>query len=569
MQNGDVILSIANSRSIEPYSLYVFSFSIQNHQARAPPDLYISACGIIPRQLMDAPAGPIPGLNGSVAGDARVLKVYGPTFTVKQIVQSSPWPDSVNTLTVSLAANVDLPSQAKITLTGLTGTQTASNGNLPLTFPSGSASFANTAQWTRSTTSGQLVLTIQANKVLSAGEISVVSFNLKNPVSSRNPASVSISAQSNVADRNIEPLAMDYRLDLLLPIIGAQAGDARPLQINEKMFVIRKIGQSTPFPGAVNTLTVTLAANVDLPISNGAITITFGLSADDLLAGQVSLQSCGCTEAGVQADGVDLFSLQSPAQQRWGAVTLNFKQSASLQKGQTTVFAIVLSNPDTVEGLESPQVEVDYPGMASGSLKRFTKDEGDGAPLKVSARAFLTKTIGQSTSFPKDQNTITMTLKTNTALQAGSVIIISNLLGASNPSWQTDAMFDPVWNTTSKQLKITIKSGQQLARNVEKQWSFTIINPAKAQQAPPVSVRAAGQDGSVRILAALMDRPDEELNRCLRVQDLEFTTFLAQQSEALPIAINYVSLAIGTSVGLPAGARITVAGRAPEPMHAL
>lgn len=44
----------------------------------------------------------------------------------------------------------------------------------------------------------------------------------------------------------------------------ASAGDAAPLRVWKVALAVKKIGQASPYPGAINTLFVTLAFNVDV-----------------------------------------------------------------------------------------------------------------------------------------------------------------------------------------------------------------------------------------------------------------------------------------------------------------
>ena len=66
---------------------------------------------------------------------------------------------------------------------------------------------------------------------------------------------------------------VDKSRDLLPITLGALAFDAMPLRVREPGLVVRNIGQSSPYPGEVNTLSVTLASNVDL-LGAGASQIT-------------------------------------------------------------------------------------------------------------------------------------------------------------------------------------------------------------------------------------------------------------------------------------------------------
>jgi hypothetical protein len=84
--------------------------------------------------MTESTAGPIPTIPGSVPGDARALQVRDLAFPVRNIGQSSPYTSDINTMTVTIATSVALSAceAAAITLSGLTGTQTASTASMPI-----------------------------------------------------------------------------------------------------------------------------------------------------------------------------------------------------------------------------------------------------------------------------------------------------------------------------------------------------------------------------------------------------------------------------------------------------
>jgi hypothetical protein len=68
-----------------------------------------------------------------VANGADPLTVVVPSFTLKSIRQSTPGSGATNTLTVSLTADFDLPAGSTVTITGLTGSQTADSASVTVT----------------------------------------------------------------------------------------------------------------------------------------------------------------------------------------------------------------------------------------------------------------------------------------------------------------------------------------------------------------------------------------------------------------------------------------------------
>ena len=110
-----------------------------------------------------------------VSNGANPLEVLVPAFSVKSIRQSTPGSDETNTLTVTLTANSHLAEGSKVTISGLTGSQTSDSASLSVTSSNGD--LGTTGAWTQS--SGQLVLTA-ASGGTTAGTACEVTFNLTN-----------------------------------------------------------------------------------------------------------------------------------------------------------------------------------------------------------------------------------------------------------------------------------------------------------------------------------------------------------------------------------------------------
>jgi hypothetical protein len=88
------------------------------------------------------------------------------------------------------------------------------------------------------------------------------SFRLTNPWQAQASPSVSISVGSTVGGKGavFAPIALHADVLTIPNDVAAVAGDAAPLYVRNG-FVIRNIGHSSPFPGVLNTITVTVACN--------------------------------------------------------------------------------------------------------------------------------------------------------------------------------------------------------------------------------------------------------------------------------------------------------------------
>jgi hypothetical protein len=125
-----------------------------------------------------------------VANGADPLTVVVPSFTLKSIRQSTPGSGATNTLTVSLTADFDLPAGSTVTITGLTGSQTADSASVTVTSTGGL--LGSSGAWTQS--SGQLVLTAAGSGTVS-GTACEVTFELTNRNSAQASPAVSVSAE--------------------------------------------------------------------------------------------------------------------------------------------------------------------------------------------------------------------------------------------------------------------------------------------------------------------------------------------------------------------------------------
>ena len=75
--------------------------------------------------------------------DAHPLKVHAPAFVRKEISQSSSWPGSNNTISVTFEANIELTSATAIFISGFAGGN-ATNGSIAVASPFASL---QTAEW--------------------------------------------------------------------------------------------------------------------------------------------------------------------------------------------------------------------------------------------------------------------------------------------------------------------------------------------------------------------------------------------------------------------------------------
>eukprot|EP00960_Hanusia_phi_P060246 764445-Hanusia_phi.AAC.1 len=258
----------------------------------------------------------------------------------------------------------------------------------------------------------------------------------------------------NLPKSIIPPTVLEPDLNTIPTVANAipqpQLGDAAPLKVYGAEFVVSSIGQSTPYPAATNTITVTLCAN--LLLTSLAIITIEGLSGGSAATGGLALEGLGAVSFQNSANGI-------PRTADWNnnRKSLNLFVIFNVSTFATQVFSFKLQN--SISGQSSPPISISASGITGGVypaptqiLRRaMTKDlattlsdilgalPGDAAPLKIQAPKFLVKRVSQSYAWPcRDcgvQNYIYVTLAVNFVASGltNSEIIISGLRGSATP----------------------------------------------------------------------------------------------------------------------------------------
>jgi hypothetical protein len=186
---------------------------------------------------------------------------------------------------------------SSITITGLVGSETVTNSQLPLG-GAGAEIFGRNGSWDQ--ISGTLVLQVACGQHMSDRSPIVIALVLANPWRGQQSPWLFTHVSGVCASTGWHSLELfllqDWRerdsqeilslvnssfivpstyihVDMTTPLdeVGSVAGDRAPLFVRSPSFVVRKIGQSSPVASAgallasVNLITVTIVANVDLP----------------------------------------------------------------------------------------------------------------------------------------------------------------------------------------------------------------------------------------------------------------------------------------------------------------
>jgi len=267
---GTLKLVLANQARLEPFKQYVIAFNLKNGFTAA------LSSNVIITAFVNGSCVTQSGLTCSGVVMNQILptrlEVCPARFDVRIAGQSFPWPGCdglLNTVTVTIQPNVRLSAGSRITIIGFAGASKVTSSN-------SSVSFAD----------GSVFVDVASGEALYSGQNYVYTLSLLNPSISQVMPYLSLEASSLQPPFAI-PRALVIGNQSQLPTIfsGSNAqfissrtfpGDALPMYIAQPSFVVKTIGQSNPYPNALNTITITLAANV--PIEIGSTVTIQGLS---------------------------------------------------------------------------------------------------------------------------------------------------------------------------------------------------------------------------------------------------------------------------------------------------
>ena len=479
-------------------------------------------------------------------GNLAPVTVIGATFTTKMIGQSSPYPDKLNTLTLTMTCNVPIPAfaNAGITLTGLSGAlspDTPSQSQfepLPLGGPGafnfssalGNGGLEGHGSWSE----GGKSFSMWAPNGIMMGVDYVVSFVLRNPATSQAAAAVSIDLGGAVPiSRRL--MDKDLATDLSIPpsdaaetcergILGAIPGDAAPLLVYPNSFVCPVAGQTcagyighTTFdPGALNTFTVTLATTTPLTRAlDAAIVISNLKNAKDPPAADAGVVSAAIPNENENANCSSLISGLKLGRTPDGpegtfswdaeAYRATFYVMEDSLPGQRYTFSFSLTNPLAPQA--SPLVMIETTGIVLSS-KSLSKDP-ENPPLAITGGFFPAgyPKIGQDSPLPSSQNLIRVTFQATVPMfpGTGTKLTMSGFLGASSDSqviateegggetFSSEPDGTPGtlrWDAESK--TVTGYVVAPMLGSTDYIFGFILMNPPSLQESPPILAQVLG-----------------------------------------------------------------------------
>jgi hypothetical protein len=347
--SGTLTLTVHSGGSVVASTTYTFKFVITNPaSANTSPTINIQASGTatIASAAMTKPGTALYG----VANGADPLTVQVPSFSVKSIQQSTPMSGATNTLTVSLTANFNLATGSKVTISGLTGSQTADSGSL--TVSSTSNLLGTSGAWTQA--SGQLVLTAASGGTAS-GTVCVVTFVLYNPAAAQ--ASPAVSVLAAIEDGSSGSVGSIASAAMTKPgtALYGVANGADPLTVQVPSFSVKSIQQSDIMAGVPNSLTVSLTANFNLA-TGSKVTISGLTGSQTADSGSLTVSSTsnllGTSGAWTQASGQLVLTAAS----------------GGTASGTVCVVTFVLYNPAAAQASPAVSVLAAIEDGSSGSV---------------------------------------------------------------------------------------------------------------------------------------------------------------------------------------------------------
>lgn len=410
---GALSLTVASGQSLPAGRTVAFSVRMRNPCA-ALGGRAVMVSGLDGGGLVVEPA--------TVRGGAALV-VAAPGFAIRQAGQNSSGAGVFNTLSVTLSPNHDLIGPGSVTLAGLTGTQTNSSSALGV-WDAGAgefaAAFSASAQWMQDT--GTLVLSLVAGGGLQAGSSYTFSFQVRNPSVAQASPTIRVSAVGSApgggslifspAEVTRDPTQEPYGLR------------RSPLHVDTPAFVVKQMAQSTPYPGATNTITVTMVSNVDLLGDDTSAVTLLGLTG----AATVDSASLSIGDVAGIEPATGVFGASADWTQDPGTLVLAVIAGETLSSFTQIALTFELTNPTAAQ--DAPLVNISASGsvaIASTPIERPSAGltalcgsvAGDAHALKVYGYGFPVAIAGQGSTFPGGSNVITVTLVANVDL-AGS-----------------------------------------------------------------------------------------------------------------------------------------------------
>ena len=658
-----VVMRLAQGVHLEAYKEYGISFRLQNGLVASDLSTQIKVAAMMSNG--DCLAGLTASLSeaGDMTCDgtseamtqADPVRVCAPGFITKDIGQSFPWPGCdgrTNDVTVTLQPNVKMEAGSVITLRNFLGpadyTKEAAfcdAGCAGSTFyPRGQCSMldrqgnctcstdgvascsvynsSNHTDMNVTSTCECVIRAVQLNEThshdstlhwddaasridltvgeaLQAGDVYSFSFIVTNPVQSQQRPLITVEATTPAI--TIGASQVDHDMTSIPIARRTSAGDAAALLIQDPHFVVRNIGQSNPYPNAVNQITVTLIANIALaskasPSSRTNITIAGLVGSDtsdtnNLIISQSSppthflsngtwVKDTGTLVISVLDDmkwDVDdeeiifSFELLNPGSCHSSPDVSVSAQAAGTDCASYIAPALMIKDSTTV-----PFATCRACGTDNGHCDACRQcdqlcNQQDAYPLKVHAPAFVLKEVGQSTTWPGAKNSIFVTFATNIDLTSAAAIFVSGFSGGSatngtiNITSDSSQLQTAEWNDAEKLLYVDVGSpGTKSTASPDSTsyvFSFELTNTLTSQRSPLINIWAINAGSCLApVPKCSMDRPAELADQPLQIDQPGFLSKSVGHSSPFVSAVNTITATFSLNFELTRPAKITIMG---------
>ena len=492
------ILLLTTSELWEASSTFRVSFVLQNGPVAQNAPIVSVAASLPSGALITAAAMTTSGQNLlNISNGSNPLRIFVPSFTLREIGQSNPLVSSANSIDITLRADCDLWAGSNITVSGLTGAATE-DGTIVVTVDSAEMLKSS---WNR--VEGSISIMIPDMFYGSASHI--FSFNLQNGAAAQQAPPVSVAASMLYGARISAAGMLQPNIDLL-----GVANGSNPMLLLVPIFTSKAIGQDNPLAFAANTLFTTLQANCDLARGTnitlsgliGASTIDSGVSVmvnSSVLASTASLwtHSSGVLviEAPFTFFGTSIYIIR-----------IEIRNGANAQESPIVLIAASLPSATQIRTSIMTVEDISLLGVENGSQ-----------PLKIFSPTFTIRKIGQNNPTALAMNNISVTLQADCDLAAGTNISISGLFGSdsadgllfvqSNASNALPAVGS--WNHEFG--RFVFQLGGQIHYLEIFILTFQLRNGEIPQSTPPIYASASMPSGAV-IPAIRMTVPDLEIN---------------------------------------------------------
>jgi len=515
-----------------------------------------------------------------------------PTLTVADIAESSMVQRSYNVLMMLIQSNARIPENSVVRIEGLKGSSPTGESVHKL---SGMHPyyFNETLKWDE--LNGVLLLKVMSS--IPSNTNRMFAFEVKNRISQQAPQTAKISVSCPSESRDMGCPAGGFHIPAL-DMSGSVLSAKTPGE-----FLVRVMGQKTPYPAEVNTLTLTLSSSIEYRVASGEAVFLRLSGLDGALAQQGPLElagahpfTSGCWQC--RCESASSCNKWIPSQDLH---SITFHVAADMAAGRSYTLAFDVVNPSGAQGSPNILLSSIFNTTSSSEPVSISKDMttmlkyihnsqvGEAAPLFIRPVTFLTRNVAQTLPYPCAINFICVSLQSSVPLtvQKKSHFVLQSFDGAIVPVGEINlynASTEPmgsvstlqsafengniskgVWNESacsgpsqgpgkmcaSLRLSVAcrIEAGEMIS------FCFQVTNPVE-EQAGPEKITVFLSDGNsyqdLIFSYGLSNLPYPSVDdaRPMYIRTPVFKTLRIEQSSPFPCDFNAIQISFETNVKL-------------------